>query len=99
MRTKIRNALLTAALLGIGNTVGAAELYYGVVGMGVFVDETGAQTATGLDADLSYDDGYGIGGLLGFRYENPWRFELGLTYREYDFDQVEFRNIRIKSLD
>ena len=93
MRRFITSALVAAALAGpsLANADGDAGLYARLFGGINFLNDTDFNVLGAVNVDNEYDEGFVVGGALGYDYGKIWSFggvrtEVELSYRENDID-------------
>ncbi|MEL6688508.1 MAG: outer membrane beta-barrel protein, partial [Pseudomonadota bacterium] len=93
MNTLIKTA--AASLIAIAATAHNAQAKDWYLGGFVGYNAASDQTSEGPSrvVDIDFDDGYALGGFVGYEYSDAIRIEAELSYRQNDADTLAFNNI------
>ena len=84
----MKKLLLVAALIGFAGTARAAGPVYAGVHLDLSIYHDVDASEAGGSATVSYDTGFGIGGVVGYRANPNFRFEGEISYRSADVKSV-----------
>jgi opacity protein-like surface antigen len=80
-------AVIAAASMSFADRAMAEQGYYlELHGGGVILEDSDMSASNNLSGSVEFDTGYLIGGAFGYAWEQGWRAEVALDYRDNDID-------------